>query len=517
MGINASDFANIINSGAAEQNVSEPAVSITPQSIYEIANSAQPESQDWSKVATRAITNIPESGVQFGKNIYQAVRHPIQTAGGVLDLAAGTLHNILPEHVAEWIDKADYHPEASKRAVETANAVGHILKNRYGSSENFKETLASDPVGVASDVASLMAGGEGLALKGGLTKTADVLSKANPISAAGRAVEAVGKPLLSMTTGVGAENIANAAKAGYTGDKSFYSHLTGNAPINEPLQLAKANLDTMKANRSNAYRNGMVNISNDKSILDFKDIDKALNDTKKSISFKGQHGAEVPTKVHQELSNMIDDWKNLDPVEYHTPEGLDFLKKKIGDYTQGIGYEHANANRVGSDIYNAVKGTISKQAPKYAEVMGDYHNASESIQEIEKALSLGNRASADTAIRKLQSLTRNNANTNYGQRLTLAQKLEQEGGRPFINALSGQALSSPTARGLSGVLESGSILAGATNPALWATIPVQTPKLVGATLYGGGKLAKKLSNVGATPQKANALADFLQYENKSKE
>ena len=43
----------------------------------------------------------------------------------------------------------------------------------------------------------------------------------------------------------------------------------------------------------------------------------------------------------------------------------------------------------------------------------DLKDLKEAIKEIEKALSLNNRASADTAMRKLQSLTRNNVYTNY--------------------------------------------------------------------------------------------------------
>ena len=172
-----------------------------------------------------------------------------------------------------------------------------------------------------------------------------------------------------------------------------------------------------------------------------------------------------------------------------------------------------NAGRIGKNIYDSVKGTISRQAPKYAEVMADYANASDDITEIERALSLGDRASADTAIRKLQSLTRNNANTNYGNRLSLAQQLEMEGGRPFISALSGQALSSPTARGLAGGVETGSFVAGFTNPAFLASIPFQTPRVVGEGLYLGGRGARKLSDfadvTGLNPRNANALADLL--------
>ena len=131
--------------------------------------------------------------------------------------------------------------------------------------------------------------------------------------------------------------------------------------------------------------------------------------------------------------------------------------------------------------------------------MKDYAQSSEQIREIEKALSLNNKASADTALRKLQSLTRNNVNTNYGQRLSLAQQLEAEGGKPFISALHGQALSSPSARGLAGGVENLTAATGLlTNPAYLAALPFQTPRLVGEGLYYGGRAARKLSDIGKT-------------------
>jgi len=541
MALSPEDFYSIVKP-SNEDNIKmelqpttvTPSSNINAENFLDVLKTPQEET-NWSDVPLRAITNIPQSATEFGKNIYQAVSHPLQTASGVMDLAAGTLHNITPAHIAEWIDKADWNPEDKDRAVQTANAVGHIYKNKYGSSEGFKEALSTDPVGVASDLATLLSGGAGIASKTGLTgkltesaikagvspetlaTAGKVASNINPVTAASNVVGATGKNVIGLLTGTGAENVANAAKAGFTGDTSFWKNLTGEAPINAPLDAARQNLATMKANRSGAYRSGMTDITSDKSVLNFDDIDKALKNTKNSISFKGQTGAEIPTQVHQDLSKIVNEWKNLDPAEYHTPEGLDFLKQKIGDYTKGIGYEHTNANRVGSDIYNAVKDTISNQAPKYAEVMSDYHQASDTIKEIEKALSLGNKASADTAMRKLQSLTRNNVNTNYGQRLNLAQQLEAEGGQPFINALSGQAMSSPVARGMAGTLEGATGIASFANPQYLAALPFQSPKLMGMALYGGGKAAKVAKGMGFSQSRTNALADLLNVYNKAKE
>ena len=82
-------------------------------------------------------------------------------------------------------------------------------------------------------------------------------------------------------------------------------------------------------------------------------------------------------------------------------------------------------------------------------------------------------------------------------------------------------MSSPTARGLAGTVENASTLAGLVNPAFWAAIPFQTPRLVGEGLYAGGKGARAISKLskktGLTSGKANALSDLLQNINKVKE
>jgi hypothetical protein len=121
--------------------------------------------------------------------------------------------------------------------------------------------------------------------------------------------------------------------------------------------------------------------------------------------------------------------------------------------------------------------------------MQEYSEASDTIKEIERALSLGQKASADTAMRKLQSLTRNNVNTNYGNRLDLAKTLEAGGGNEILPSISGQAMSSWTPRGLAGLGGPATlgIAAAMSNPYALAALPFQSPRTIGTLLYGTGQ------------------------------
>jgi hypothetical protein len=101
-------------------------------------------------------------------------------------------------------------------------------------------------------------------------------------------------------------------------------------------------------------------------------------------------------------------------------------------------------------------------------------------------------------MRKLQSLTRNNVNTNYGQRLNLAKQLEAAGGQQIMPALAGQALSELTPRGLQGAASIpgalGSFSMGGL-PAALAYGAASSPRLMGGAAYGAGVGARGLLDV----------------------
>ena len=344
-----------------------------------------------------------------------------------------------------------------------------------------------------------------------------LLGGAIPVAtgAIGGALKAGGKiasNTLGLSTGVGATPIEEAFKAGKNNFTEFFKNLTGKTEKSEVLDLAKDNLKNMQQNLSKAYRNGMIDIKNDKNILSFNDIDAALKKSEDFAKFKGQVTNESADKALQKVNEEVNNWKKLDPTEFHTPEGLDALKQKIYGILEDIPYEQKKARAAIDTAYNAIKSSIQKQAPTYHEVMKGYAQGQEVISEIKRALSLGQNSSVDTGLRKLQSLMRNNANANYGYRLDLAKQLEKEGGNNIMASLAGQSLSSLTPRSLAaqggGLLNLGNIGRGMlmSDPTAYssaALLPFQSPALVGASAYGLGKLAGMGNKI--TPEQANLL------------
>jgi hypothetical protein len=146
------------------------------------------------EVPGEAISNIPASAKRFAGGLYEAVTSPIQTVKGVLDIGAGALQKALPESAVNFINQFEGNPAAAARAVEAANAAGGLIKDRYGSYEGIKRTLAEDPVGAAADISTLLTGGSmaSARMAPGLSKTLQTASVVtNPLSAITKPAQAV--------------------------------------------------------------------------------------------------------------------------------------------------------------------------------------------------------------------------------------------------------------------------------------------------------------------------------------
>lgn len=377
-------------------------------------------------------------------------------------------------------------------ALQTAGMAGPNMLTRVGAGA----TVGGAAAGLVNPEDAAMGAGIGAAVPvaGAVLKGAATL----------------GRKVLGGTTGVGDEALRQAylsGKAGGPTAKAFTENMRGASQMDDVLAAAKQNLEVMGAEKQAAYRAGMANIKADKSVLDLSNIAKSADDAMKMATYKGQVKNESAANALQSIKGEIDNWRSLDPAEFHTPEGLDALKQKIGGILESIPYEQKTARAAAGNVYNSIKKEITTQAPEYSKVMKGYSEASQTINEIERALSLGNKASAETSMRKLQSLMRNNVNTSYGYRTDLARTLEQAGGHDLMPSLAGQALSEAMPRGLQKVASG----AGGVGLAMTGNIPaalglgvVSSPRVMGEVFYGAGKASNALS-----PAVKNALLQQL--------
>lgn len=340
-----------------------------------------------------------------------------------------------------------------------------------------------------------------------------------------KAVQGGGHALAQLTggfSGVGPTPVIRAFQSGAAGGETaqaFRSSIGGQTDPTQIVNQAERALTNLRIERSQQYQASKAVLAEDTNVLDFKDIDKAMESANKIKTFKGQKLQPETQDIQNQVNSAINDWKSLNPAEYHTPLGMDALKQRIGSIKDNLPY-NTPQRKVAEDAYNAIRQTIVKQAPQYSAMMKGYEEASNQIDEIRKTLSLNPKASVDTAFRKLLSTMRNNANTNYGARQTLVKQLE-EGGAPTLSAsLAGQSMQSWLPHGLARVAPAielpmaaySAYQTGGTKAllAMLAAAPLQSPRIVGETAHSLGRLYNKISPaLNVTPEPAKMLANLL--------
>jgi hypothetical protein len=466
------------------------------------------------------VGNIPSSAAKFAKDLVQPILHPIDTAKAVGDIALG-----LGRKVVKPPDTGITLP-SDTREDAAVSAAGKHYGDRYGGLSNIARTVRDDPVGAAGDASMVLSGGGGAAARmpgvaGRLASAMSATGSAiDPINAAVKVggsgvklAEAIGSNVLGFSTGAGTQSIREAARAGAAGGgkaDAFLDQMRGNAPVSDVVNTAKSAVDNMRMERAAEYRKNMASVKADQTTLNFSPIDQAIADVKSTGIFKGKVINASAADTWSKIDNLIRDWKTSNAQQFHTPEGMDALKRAIGDVRDSSEFG-TPARRVADQAYNAVKNQIIAQAPEYAKAMREYESASSLVREMEKTLSINPKANVDTTVRKLQSLLRNNANTNYGQRVELAKVLESYGADNIMPQLAGQALSSATPRGMQGLMSATGIASGAglANPALIPALIATSPRVVGESAYYAGKTG------GNAAALAKAIADKTGMSNAS--
>lgn len=321
---------------------------------------------------------------------------------------------------------------------------------------------------------------------------------------------------LDITTGAGPETFKRIANASYTAAKdktlsavdalnTVLKNMRGQEPMEIVVADAKQALQNLHQARSNEYMAGMNQVKEASKKLDFSLIDDAYKSLTDSMKIKGtwKVGSETQKKI-AEINRTINEWRKN--PELHTTIGFDALKQRINDLMPNK-LDAGQSGRAVTSMYNAIKREIIDKSPEYAAVMRQFENSIKQTKAIERELSLGDKASELTALRKLQSIARNNVNTGYGSRVKMGEFLDEAGGSDILNKVAGQAAESLAPRGLSRLVSGGASIAGITNPAYLAALPFTSPRLMGEASVLAGKGAGALSRE-ITPEMMKTLSQL---------
>jgi hypothetical protein len=412
---------------------------------------------------------------------------------------------------------------------ETIAAIGEHYANQYGTEQGFLEALAERPAEILMD-ASTVAGGLGAV--GKVAKATELSKLLDPVRLATRvakmpvqlgnivskATGEVGANVLGVTTGAGTEAVKEAVRAGKAGGtkgEAFVENMRGGGDMEDILAQAREAVGNMRKDASEAYRNGMVDVAKDKTILEFQPIYDRLGKLRDRAYMGDKVKNPSAAAVYEKAKGIVDDWAAGDPAQFHTPEGMDGLKQRLGDLSNDFATDNnRRAASIATGIYGEVRDVIGKQAPGYYKVMREYQTAAEKLADIERSLSLKSGAPVDTSIRKLQSILRNNANTNYGRRADLGRTIEEAGADTMFPSLAGQQLNATTPRGLGAVTAGGGVMGAIpTGGTSLIALPLTSPRLVGEAAYAGGRFAGGVSDfaqnlAGRTAPFADTITDL---------
>ena len=498
--------------------------------------------RSWSDVPREALTNLPSSAGKFFGGMYEAVTSPVQTVKNVGQLIGGAAYSVLPQAAQDWLINNANDPEKVKQSIAMAKAVGGEYARRYGTEEGFKEALATDPVGVASDFSTLLTGGAAATAKIAPTASkalataatftnplapiapaaraltqSNLLAPAQPVTNAlaqakekvGGAVTGMGANITGAISGKPGAAYKEAFKAGKAGDVSFLDNLRGNVTPDELLTTVQQGVDKIRADMSASYQTAKTGWAADKTALDFAPIDAAYQKVKSSLTVNGKSKiGSAEQKIVDEIGTVLDEWRN-DPAARTTLD-LDALKQRI-DAIYPESPKQKNAQRAITEVRNAVKDTIVKQAPDYAQAMKDYDVQMTLLRDIEKGLSTGDKATKEAAINKLMGTLKSKPSSDFRRQLIDA--VQQQGGVNIMPAIAGQELGQwiPSSGVGRAVMGGGLTTAAALrHPELALAVPLSSPRLMGEAYYkmgqaaGGGKRAlNALSRL--TPEEANYI------------
>jgi hypothetical protein len=395
--------------------------------------------------------------------------------------------------------------QAEKFAEE--NPVAAFGLNLAGSAVNPVNKLGVGYIAKGAGLGSKIARGAGVGAVTGelnaLGNDGDVVSDtllgagvggALPIAGAAikgtaKGVGKVASKVLGKTTGAGAKAIEDAFKAGQKGNTVFRDKMRKPDDIDEVVGKAMKSLDKIKEARGKAYDEGISVLRRDPTKLDVSPITRQINRISRAEGGGSDYlVGKKAGSVIKEAKDVVD--KFVKDKARHNTAGFDDLKQRLSQIET---YNEPNAERIKAEITNSVKAEIMKQNPSYKKVMDDYARDSANIDALKLTFSLDKRANLETTLRKLQSVTRNNANTDYGYRAELLKKIDPTG--EIYDAISSSALNSWEPRGIIG-----GGFAGASaynfNP---LGVAVTSPRLIGEAAYILGKGASKLPQKDITP------------------
>ncbi len=211
----ADEYAKWIVDNSAKKGTPDFDIVAKAYEEAKASETMQPEGFSAAKMIGNAPASLYRNTIG---GLYQAVTNPLQTATGLMDIAAGGLQNITPTPLRDVINRANVgspflDPAAAQRSQALASAVGQDYATTYGTGAGFKKTMQEDPFRVLGDVSMLLGGASAGAKAANMGNVGNALAKASAVT---NPMNALIKPVTSVISPTISPQIQSLMKEGVT-------------------------------------------------------------------------------------------------------------------------------------------------------------------------------------------------------------------------------------------------------------------------------------------------------------
>jgi len=409
---------------------------------------AKPEPEEDAPVEFRVgdmVGNIPASALQYVEDI--PIASPIQTVTGLANVAIGGVQKLIPG-------------EQEKEVY--ADAVADFVKNRYGSTDAFKQTMMDDPVGVLGDFSALIAGGSGAAAKAG-GRMASIASKV------GKAANAVNP--LNIAVKMPAKAVMNLPGARKIPEKLYQSAAKFGTTVT-PADRAAMTKTALK----NKIMPTVTGVQRARDIIDSYNvkIDQIID---------ASGGAKIPRKAM--YLNLKELRRELGGVNLDAPVALEKINKVVSKFEKYI--KNKNKDYLTAREVQEFKKNIYKEVSYSKKKL----KGSRATEKAKKAIARSAKEQLEKAYPELKGI-----NKKEGEMIALMEAIEKSANRIDNRDIIGigiplKAMAGGTTGGVGGAL-AGAGLGVIDTPTVKAKLAILLKGIQEADISKRGAVSKSL-------------------------
>ena len=353
--------------------------------------------------------------------------------------------------------------------------------------------------GIKNRVASALDSAKAGAVIGGA-----VPGVAEGIKAAGRGIA----NFTGLTSGAGGESVKRAFDAGRRNSQTFKTAMRGSNNVFNVVDEADDAIRKMEQARSEAFKKTLPQNGNG-IMLPIDDINAAFNNSMNQITGVTRGVDDVAENALRKVQRLAQNVNKSGGLNFNNAMEM---KKAIDGIIQPL--ERAgekNAVRLIQPIQSALKSTMVKAVPEYSNALSGFAEASQTINAVKKALSMGTNPT--TELRALQGITRQSVAAAQGGKQQLGRILDEVSGGKILDEIAGGQVNSWLPRDIMRALGAGgaaiSTRALNTNPLALPAVLSFSPRAVGETAFALGRVASKTPQVapGTIARIVEALRD----------